>query len=163
MSRRRSYDDLEDIADTNEFDDKHDITKPIDLMEAAPDAAVTKAEAIHLWDRIDRIKRDLHRSKRITADRILKALGRKPPSDRLNSLDFKMKIVWGMLVIALGSAGASITQIFGYVGDHREMSVLVKRLTDTAAEQSTRIRALEETNARSVQRLDDLIQRINNK
>jgi hypothetical protein len=152
--------DLEEAVDTNEFEDHADITKPVDLMEADPDSPLTKADGVRLWERIDRVKVDAKRTKRTTADRILRALGKRPPADRLNSLDFKMKIVWGLLIFALTGAGAAVTQIFGYVGDQREMSVTVKRLIDQNVELSGRLRSVEDSTTRSAQRLEDLIQRL---
>lgn len=136
MSRRRR--DTDDSADTNEFDD-YDITKPLDMIELPPTQHVTQLQAMRIWDRVDRLKIDLN--KKI-----------KP----LKNLDWKMRIVWGLLSAMLVAAGAQTKSLITYIGDNREHEITIRYLVNQNSELNTRLRAAEETLTRSVQRIEDL-------
>lgn len=151
MKRRRIWSDTDRIAVGEEHRDAvidlagDDITKPTELIEADAAHPMTNADGIRLWDRVDRLKIEL---------------GIKPGA-RLNSLDFKMKIVWGLLGFALMAAGASLTKVIDYIGDSRETALTIRGLQEKNTDFSNRLRSAEDTVTRSAQRLDDLQQRMN--
>ncbi len=98
-----------------------DITRPghLDLSE----------EAEFTNERIDRLKRALQRAKSDTADRILKALGSRPPNERLTRIETRLKIVL-LVLAAIGTAalGALVTVAQGLYHRGEEDGVMQTRV-----------------------------------
>jgi hypothetical protein len=147
--RHRRPDSQADVP-TGDYEEDADNTKPIQLLELDPNEPLTVASAIVMWERIDRVKSDAKR--------------RESPAARLNAIDFRMKIVWGLLVGALTLAGASFWSVVKFVyakaGDDRETELTIKRLVEQHSEISGRVRNVEDISTRSAQRLDDINQRV---
>lgn len=155
--------DLDDEISTDDWREDPEITKPHELLELPPTTHVTMDQYINLWHRVDRMKFDAKRNKRSTANQLLAAIGKRPPEQRMRSLERKMKIIWGLLVAALGLAGAELKQIVNYIGDARETQITIRQLVDSRKilfdenkELNTRLHDAEEKLTRSVQRLDDI-------
>ena len=111
---------------------------------------------MQMWERIDRVRIDAKRAKRSTTRRILKAVGAQQPDARVAHLDFKMKIVWGLLALGLAASGTAITTLFTLAGDRRETTIMIHQLIEQGRDLAVRLRLIEDNMARSVQRLDDL-------
>ena len=161
VGEKHRADELEDEVSTDDFKEQ-DFTKPthIDLDNTPPESPVKVVQFLELWDRVDRMKIEAKRSKASTADQIMAALGKKPPAAVLRSLRWKVNVIWAALAFALTAAGASLKSVITYVGDAREEAITIKRLIDQNADLSVRLRAVEDQTTRSVQRLDDLFQKV---
>jgi len=146
--------DLDDDISTDDYKDQ-EITKPTEALAFPPDRPVTNLQFMELWDRIDRVKMEHHRAKKKTADQILEAMGKKPPAQRLGSVEWKVRVMWGLLAAVTALAGAELKTIVGYVGDLREAQITMRRLVESDALKDAKLRALEITLTQSVQRLDD--------
>jgi len=154
-------DELEEEVSTDDFQ-VQDFTKPthIDLDVTPPETPVKVVQFLELWDRVDRMKLDAKRSKHSTANQIMQAMGKRPPAERLARIDTKVRIIWALLAFALTAAGASLKSVISYVGDAREEAITIRHLIEQNTDLSVRLRAVEDQTTRSVQRLDDLMEKV---
>lgn len=94
----------EDGAVTRPIPHDEELTSPREMLELDDNDARFTA----IWNRIDRLILAVGRGKRDTADRITDAMGKRPPNERLTSVETRVKIIWVILAaigtFALGSA-----------------------------------------------------------
>lgn len=140
---------LEEGVVAEEVDEEEEFTKPIELSKREPAAGATVEDMLKVWARIDRFKSESRARRRSEANQMLEIQAQpKLDTERVKTLEWKMRIIWGLLIAALSLAGGSVFSISKYLytfgGDSREATINMKNLIDRSLDNQRRVQELEQ-------------------
>lgn len=154
---------VEDESDgsVRDYEDPELITSPVELLsreltnsqeELARDlgfdldAPVSFAQFVKLLERVNDVKREERRSHREQSNRLLKAMGSKPPTEEIRSLRIKVNIMWALLLLAVVAAGSSLLSTAKWLKQSGREEAERQQLIDSTSDHEKRLRRLEWTN-----------------
>lgn len=156
-ARARARQDEESDGTVEDEDPDH-VTSPIDLLsreltatqhELARDlgidleAPVSFAQFVKLIERVNDVKKEERKGHREQSNRLLTAMGKRPPAEEMQRLRVKVNIMWALLLMALIAAGSSLVTVAKYLKDSGKEELQRQQLIDHDADHEKRLRRLE--------------------
>lgn len=177
-----------ELADTDVSDGtvlvklrSEDITSPVDLYrrehseeekrairelcevgDLNPDSPVTLSDFVKLSSRVNELKLDEQENNRNQSDRLLQAMGDKPPAaviedfeKQFKSMRWKVNVIWAVLVLALTAAGGSTIAAAKWLRESGKNELQEQLLIEHDKDHEIRIRRVEDTANQNSSRIND--------
>lgn len=182
--------------------DAEEVTSPVELLDRpctdeerqlinelsrkasrpmSPSTPVTLEHFVKLVTRVNSIKVDERKNHKETSNRIMQALGDKPPAEQfaelrqliedgavkpddvaevakqIRSMKWKVNVIWAVLVLALSAAGGSLVAVAKWLKESGKNELQEQIMLDRSLDHDRRIRAIEDVSNRNAWRIDDHI------